>query len=461
MQVSDSKSLLSVLDKAFENANYQLKIARNDQTTAQALKMTDENEVLDADDDLDILRWYVYPRECALFLKKGADAFPDTLSNKISGAIRPSGFFEAANYKFKSPLPVGKEIEQIPSALISDANAEEGDIECNAEVAFRDGEHHSGEAHIDDIIAGHEDGELSDNCLIYVEKEGDWIPIGQFLKRRKTPVSANKSNEPESMKIDEIMPTSTPPAAVSEVSAIPKPAEKDASRDKKKPSRDSAAWGKTAVTKMPLPNTNSAVPSGEQEVKAAVENKGSHPEPQLNNVSNKQKKHKHIKPPAKLMRYITQAVMQWDMIEEGDRLLLGLSGGKDSLTLLHCLLEYRRKAPTKFEIEVCTIDPMTPSFDPSPLIPYVESLGLKYHYIRDNIIDRANTAGTDGQIVKSLCSFCARMKRGNLYSTARKNNCNKLVLAQHLDDCAESFLMSAMHNGFIRSKSPRSLTLSL
>jgi len=110
--------------------------------------------------------------------------------------------------------------------------------------------------------------------------------------------------------------------------------------------------------------------------------------------------------------------------------LLGLSGGKDSLSLLHCLLEFRRKMPINFEIEVCTIDPMTPSFDPSPLIPYVESLGLKYHYIRDDIVDRANKAGKDGKVVSSLCAFCARMKRGNLYSVARKNKCNKLVLAQ-------------------------------
>jgi len=94
---------------------------------------------------------------------------------------------------------------------------------------------------------------------------------------------------------------------------------------------------------------------------------------------------------------------------------------------------------------------MTPSFDPSPLIPYVESLGLKYHYVKDDIISRANKAGKDGKMVSSLCSFCARMKRGNLYTCARKNNCNKLVLAQHLDDCAESMMMSIMHNGFLRT----------
>jgi tRNA(Ile)-lysidine synthase TilS/MesJ len=151
------------------------------------------------------------------------------------------------------------------------------------------------------------------------------------------------------------------------------------------------------------------------------------------------------------MKLVIQAVYQWDMIRDGDRLLLGLSGGKDSLSLLHVLLEIRRRLPIKFELEVCTIDPMTPSFDPSSLIPYVESLGLKYHYLRDDIVARAGSSGSGGHEVSSLCSFCARMKRGKLYTCARENNCNTLVLAQHLDDCAESFMMSVMHNGFLRT----------
>lgn len=76
---------------------------------------------------------------------------------------------------------------------------------------------------------------------------------------------------------------------------------------------------------------------------------------------------------------------------------------------------------------------------------------MKYHYIRDDIVDRATGAGKDGKLVSSLCAYCARMKRGNLYTCARQNNCNKLVLAQHLDDLAESFMMSVMHNGFLRT----------
>ena len=118
--------------------------------------------------------------------------------------------------------------------------------------------------------------------------------------------------------------------------------------------------------------------------------------------------------------------MQWKMISEGDRLLLGLSGGKDSLTLLHCLLDVQKRAPVNFEVACCTIDPMTPSFDPSPLIPYVEGLGVKYHYIKEAIVDKAQTAGPNGGVVTSLCSFCARMKRGLLYTTARENGYNKV-----------------------------------
>jgi hypothetical protein len=129
--------------------------------------------------------------------------------------------------------------------------------------------------------------------------------------------------------------------------------------------------------------------------------------------------------------------------------------------------------PCIFHIS-CLIVTIFSSPDPSPLIPYVKALGLKYHYIRDEIgkklvweamncccwaltafslskVERASCAGRDGKLVSSLCAYCARMKRGNLYACARANNCNKLVLAQHLDDLAESFMMSVMHNGFLRT----------
>ena len=82
---------------------------------------------------------------------------------------------------------------------------------------------------------------------------------------------------------------------------------------------------------------------------------------------------------------------------------------------------------------------------------FTVSFSDHHSFIIVAVVERANTSGKEGSTVSSLCAFCARMKRGNLYTCARKNNCNKLVLAQHLDDCAESFLMSVMHNGFIRT----------
>lgn len=152
-------------------------------------------------------------------------------------------------------------------------------------------------------------------------------------------------------------------------------------------------------------------------------------------------------PPKKLMRWVGQAMMQWDMIQEGDRLLLGVSGGKDSLSLLHVLLRFQKRAPVRFELACATVDPQTPSFDPSPLKEYMKALGVPYFYLSENIIERA-TCEMNGD---SLCSYCARMKRGVLYTCCRKEGFNKLVLAQHLDDLAESFFMSAMHNGQLRT----------
>ena len=152
-------------------------------------------------------------------------------------------------------------------------------------------------------------------------------------------------------------------------------------------------------------------------------------------------------PSKKLMKAVGQAIGDWKMIKDGDHLLLGLSGGKDSLALLHILLALKKKAPVKFELACATIDPQTESFDPSPLIPYVQSLGITYHYLSEPIVEMAKSK-LQGD---SLCAFCSRFKRGFLYTCCRKYNYNKLVLAQHLDDLAESFFMSTMHNGAVRT----------
>ncbi|GBG25428.1 Cytoplasmic tRNA 2-thiolation protein 1 [Hondaea fermentalgiana] len=152
--------------------------------------------------------------------------------------------------------------------------------------------------------------------------------------------------------------------------------------------------------------------------------------------------------PKGILKNVGKALAQWEMIQEGDRLLLGLSGGKDSLALLHVLLHVQAKSPVKFELAACTVDPMTEAFDPSPLIPYMASLGVTYHYLKEPIFDRAKSGSLQGT---SICSFCARMKRGALYGCAREHGYNKLVLAQHLDDSAETLMMGLFHNGIARA----------
>ena len=148
-----------------------------------------------------------------------------------------------------------------------------------------------------------------------------------------------------------------------------------------------------------------------------------------------------------IMSPVKRAVREFDMIKDGDRLLLGLSGGKDSLTLLHALhaLQYSNLG-VKFEFGACTVDPQTASYDPSPLINYCKTLGVPYFYESQSVIEGAK----DCQAT-SICAWCARMKRGILYNTARREGYNVLVLGQHLDDLAESFIMSIFHNGFMRT----------
>lgn len=156
-----------------------------------------------------------------------------------------------------------------------------------------------------------------------------------------------------------------------------------------------------------------------------------------------------IKPPKTLMRQVGRAIADYKMIREGDRVLLGLSGGKDSLSLLHILRHLQRHAPIKFEIAAVTVDPQHETFDPSPLKPYLAELGIPYFYESQPIAEDAKKHMDEASF--SYCAYCSRMKRGILYNTVRREGYNVLALAQHLDDLAESFMMSAFYRGQLRT----------
>ena len=153
------------------------------------------------------------------------------------------------------------------------------------------------------------------------------------------------------------------------------------------------------------------------------------------------------KPPKSLLRKVGRAIADYKMIREGDRILLGVSGGKDSLSLLQILAHLQTYAPVKFELGVLTVDPEVDGFDPSSLTGYYDKLGLAWYYKQQPIMEEARTRLSGD----SFCAYCARMKRGIMYNTCRKQGYNVLALAQHLDDLAESFLMSAFHGGQLRT----------
>lgn len=181
----------------------------------------------------------------------------------------------------------------------------------------------------------------------------------------------------------------------------------------------------------------------------------------------------------KIYDNVVYTVREHGMIQAGDRVLVGLSGGKDSLTMLHVLRRMQIKSnPVKFELAAATVDPLAEGFDPTPLIPYLEQLDVPYFYERQDIISQAKWGNvtfssevpapnphtqpetnddsqcskpTEERSLHSICAFCSRMKRGVLYGCARKHNFNVLALGQHLDDLAESFVMSVFHNGFLRT----------
>ena len=150
-----------------------------------------------------------------------------------------------------------------------------------------------------------------------------------------------------------------------------------------------------------------------------------------------------LRPPKSLLRRVARAIADFDMIRDGDRILLGVSGGKDSLSLLLILRHLKTYAPVRFDLGVITVDPEVEGFDPSSLTDYYDALGVPWFYRRQPIMEEARER-LQGD---SFCAYCARMKRGIMYSTCREHGYNVLALAQHLDDLAESFLMSAFHQG--------------
>ncbi len=152
----------------------------------------------------------------------------------------------------------------------------------------------------------------------------------------------------------------------------------------------------------------------------------------------------------KLIRQVARANAEFKLIEEGDRVLLGLSGGKDSLALAHLLKRMQSHAPFKFEFEAATLS-YGMGEDYSHLHAHCEEHAIMHSIIDSNIYEISEDSIRKNS---SFCSFFSRMRRGALYSYALEKGFNKLAIAHHLDDAAESFFMNFIHNGALRSLAP-------
>ncbi|MEA3383989.1 MAG: ATP-binding protein [Campylobacterota bacterium] len=140
----------------------------------------------------------------------------------------------------------------------------------------------------------------------------------------------------------------------------------------------------------------------------------------------------------------------YDLIKDGDKILVGFSGGKDSLTLIHALKRMQSKAPFKFEFKAVTI-----TYGMGEQVQFLADHCKKYD-IEHEIIDTEIFDISKEKIRKnsSFCSFVSRMRRGYLYTHALDNGYNKLALGHHLDDAMESFFMNFFYNGSMRSMPP-------
>ena len=148
-----------------------------------------------------------------------------------------------------------------------------------------------------------------------------------------------------------------------------------------------------------------------------------------------------------LRKLAVEAIGRFGLIAGGDRILVGLSGGKDSFLLLHLLHHFRAAAPIKFQVIAGTFDPGYPEFNAESIADYCRERGWEHHIVKLPMEELL----TERHLGNAPCGLCSRLRRGKLYGLAGKLGCNKLALGQHLDDLIASFFMSVCRGQGIRT----------